>query len=185
MKQFFFIFCISTLLLTTTEPADATTFEATNHVAKEAHQPTTLVLLRHLHKTDGEDPGLSECGQAQAVLLRARFHTSQFDEVWHSNVRRTRQTAQALPSRALQAYDPREAVQTTLNRFTGDTVALVGHSNTIPAFIQALIPSQHMSLAEQDYGDLFILTKHEEHWSLKHEQLALPDACKNLFAHQQ
>lgn len=185
MKQFFFIFCISTLLLTTTEPADATTFEATNHVAKEAHQPTTLVLLRHLHKTDGEDPGLSECGQAQAVLLRARFHTSQFDEVWHSNVRRTRQTAEALPSRALQAYDPREAVQTTLNRFTGDTVALVGHSNTIPAFIQALIPSQNLSLAEQDYGDLFILTKQAEHWSLKHEQLALPHECKNLFAHQQ
>lgn len=144
-------------------------------------QPTDIVLMRHLHKGSGDNPALSPCGLAQAKVIKPQLATLNIQQAWHSQYLRTEQTAQLVTSAstALQPYDAKIAASAFKNTLlTQSGVQLVvGHSNTIPALVEAL-SGDKISIDERDYGVIFHLRWQQDHWQLSQQALAKqPTIC--------
>ena len=136
-----------------------------------AQAPTVVILVRHAEKAapdppDG-DPALTEAGHARALALADALAAAGVGAVITSQWRRTRQTAAPLAER-LQiepevistsgAQAQPEAVADAIRaRHLGQTVLVVGHSNTIPDVIAALGGPAIPELCESQYDDLFVL----------------------------
>lgn len=108
-------------------------------------QDTVVVLLRHAEKAHkGDAAQLSEAGQRRAAALPGQFTSYHPVALFASNLRRTQQTltplskALALP---LQIYD--RGMEQALGRrililYTGETVVVCGHSDTLMVLLEAL-----------------------------------------------
>lgn len=125
---------------------------------------TTFIVVRHAEKaTDNpDDPALDERGQARARSLAEALANVPLTAVYATPTLRTRQTAAPVAAdKALEVrdYDPALAASelaTMLHiRHAGDTVLLVGHSNTVPGIVTALCACPVDPLTEADYGDLY------------------------------
>ena len=125
---------------------------------------TTFIVVRHAEKASDhlDDPALDADGQARAVALAQALAEVPVNAVYATPTRRTRETAAPLAaSKALEVrdYDPALAASelaTMLHiRHAGDTVLLVGHSNTVPGIVTALCACPVEPLTEEDYGDLY------------------------------
>lgn len=135
-------------------------------IAAQAPQElqTTFIVVRHAEKAsdDPDDPALDADGQASAQALARALADTPVKAVYATPTRRTRQTAAPLAAdKALEVrdYDPELAASelaTMLHiRHAGDTVVLVGHSNTVPGIVTALCACPVEALTEEDYGDLY------------------------------
>jgi len=139
----------------TTSPAAA---ETTSSVK-------TIFIVRHAEKQviEGErDLDLSEAGQVRAEALPEALDGVKIDEVYTSDYRRTRQTVAPVAEAAeLEPviYDPADAGGTAarLVASTAANILVAGHSNTVPALIEAL-GAEPPVIDEDQYGDLFVLT---------------------------
>lgn len=144
-------------------------------------QPTDIILMRHLHKGSGDNPSLSPCGLAQAKEIKQLLATLNMQQAWHSQYRRTEQTARLLTtaSTLLQPYDAKitaPAFKNTLLAQSGVQL-VVGHSNTIPSLVEAL-SGDKISIDERDYGVIFHLRWQQDHWQLTQQALAnQPTIC--------
>ena len=125
---------------------------------------TTFIVVRHAEKASDnpDDPALDADGQARAVALAQALAEVPVTAVYATPTRRTRETAAPLAAdKALEVrdYDPALAASelaTMLHiRHAGDTVLLVGHSNTVPAIVTALCACPVDPMTEAEYGDLF------------------------------
>lgn len=125
---------------------------------------TTFIVVRHAEKSaeDPEDPRLDAGGQARAQALAAALADVPLKAIYSTPTRRTRETAApAAAAKALEVrdYDPALApseLATMLHiRHAGDTVLLVGHSNTVPDIVTALCACPVEAMSEAEYGDLF------------------------------
>lgn len=136
-----------------------------------AAAPTTLILVRHAEKeTDGSDPDLSPAGRARAGELARMLADVEIEAVYATQYRRTQQTARPVADRAGLAVtvDPADArdldryastfVRKVLERHAGGTIVVVGHNNTVPAFIRALGAATLPMIDERTYDDLFVVT---------------------------
>lgn len=128
---------------------------------------TVFILVRHAEKsaTGGSDPGLSAEGQLRAAELARMLKEVPVTAVWSSNYNRTRQTAQAVASDqglSVQLYDPNG--QAALSKswpqlFVGQTVLVVGHSNTVPQLVNLLTgTTNYAQMPEEQYDNLYIVT---------------------------
>jgi broad specificity phosphatase PhoE len=142
-----------------------------------AQQPpaaTTIVIVRHAEKGDGgdpRDPSLSAAGQARAADLAAALDGAQVSAVYATQYKRTRETGEPLAKRykvevvvrpvtadnAAKYAD--QVVKEILNKHAGKTVVVVGHSNTVIDFIEALGGRAPAPLEESDYDRLFIVVR--------------------------
>lgn len=144
---------------------------ASNSAAAAISEPSqiTVVLVRHAEKQpDGSDPGLTDAGRARAEALTAVLRHSQLRAVITSPLNRTRDTA--APVAAAFGIAPVEvgfdsgldghiqAVADRVREINRGTVLVVGHSNTVPAIINALGGPAIADLCESAYSDLFVLT---------------------------
>ncbi|MEM8556518.1 MAG: histidine phosphatase family protein [Bacteroidota bacterium] len=132
--------------------------------------PTVLYLLRHAETEGGPDPGLSAAGQARAEALADLLADRRITAIYASQFARTQATAQPLADtlgldvtvRPLDTTDPRssaaEAIREIAAAHFPQQVVVVGHSNTIPAMIEALTETPTDDLAHDAYGDLFVVT---------------------------
>ena len=123
----------------------------------------TVLMVRHAETVEaGEDPGLSAAGEERARRLAQTLEFTGIDAIYTSELLRTTQTA--APVAALSGVDPvvlpaadlRELVRTLTREHRGETVLVIGHSNTLPRLAEALgepIPE----IAQTDYGNLYIL----------------------------
>jgi len=124
---------------------------------------TTVVLTRHADKAGGEDPGLSEVGQARAEALARVLAEAGVDAIFVSEARRTRDTAApvALVTGIEPVVVPAKEIETLVDlvkaHHKGEVVLVVGHSNTIPAVAEAL-GADIGSIDEADYGGLWIVS---------------------------
>lgn len=127
---------------------------------------TVVVLVRHAEKAEveGADPPLSPAGEARARALAEYLADAGVDAVFATQFERTRATAQPLAERLGLAVTVRDAgrgypealAREIRERHRGQTVVVVGHSNTTPAVVRAL-GGVAPDIPESDYDNLFIL----------------------------
>lgn len=128
---------------------------------------TTYYFIRHAEKdasdSDRKDPKLSAAGQERALKWAEILKEVEFDMIFSTNYDRTRTTASAIAktqSKEVELYDPRKLFEPGFQEKTkGKTVLVVGHSNTNPAFVNAVLGTEkYKALDETEYGSLFIVT---------------------------
>lgn len=131
-------------------------------------QQTVMVLVRHAEKmADGsKDPGLTTAGQARAVRLKEMLASQEVAAIFSTPYNRTKSTVAPLAldkALVIKEYKPfAEGFLEKLNvEYQGQTVVIVGHSNTIPAMVNQLIGEEkYADLSDMDYGNLFVVTIH-------------------------
>ncbi len=124
--------------------------------------PAIVYLVRHGEKeASGNDPELTEHGQARARNIAATLHRAGIRNIFSSPYMRTRQTAEALAQRSslqVQAYDPAApaALVQKVKALTGP-VLVVGHSNTLPELVRLFGGAPGPAIADNEYDRLYQL----------------------------
>jgi phosphohistidine phosphatase SixA len=138
---------------------------------RAADAPTVVLVLRHAERAGepGPDPALSEAGAARARQLVAATRATRVAAVYATQFRRTRETAEPLAQTAGVAVTQRPIHAANAARYAEDlareirtqhagrTVAVIGHSNTVPALVAALAGGAPPALGEGEYGDVFVV----------------------------
>jgi phosphohistidine phosphatase SixA len=137
-------------------------------LAAQRSAPTVVILVRHADKAAAPagDPPLTEVGIARAKALAAMLADAKVGAVMHTPTTRTRETARPvaeafgitpeiipLGPAAVQA----SAVAEMVRQHAGQTVVVVGHSNTVMAWIEALGGPRRPALCDHQYDGLYTL----------------------------
>ncbi|MUP46290.1 phosphoglycerate mutase [Gramella sp. BOM4] len=127
---------------------------------------TTYYLIRHAEKdrsdSTNRDPQLTEAGQMRAENWAKILKDVEFDIVYSTDYNRTRQTAKPLAEKnGLETiiYDPETYYNEEFQQKTsGKKVLIVGHSNTTPQFVNAILgEKKYQDLDDSENGGLFIV----------------------------
>ena len=116
--------------------------------------PTIVLVLRHAEKasagSDNPDPALSDAGLKRAQELIRVAEDAGVNAIYTTQFKRTRETAQPLAARLgvpintvevnkqNMAEHPSALAREILSKHKGQTVAVIGHSNTVPLIVEAL-----------------------------------------------
>lgn len=128
---------------------------------------TTFILVRHAEKVDDSaDPDLSPEGYARAERLAEMLQNVEIDAIYSTDRIRTMETVRLDAEKnelVIENYDagePDENSRLWLEKHTGETVLISGHSNTTPFFANALLGYEYYpdKFDESDYGNLLIIT---------------------------
>lgn len=132
---------------------------------------TKIILIRHAEKADDgtPDPFLSNSGQLRAERFASFLTYESIDRLFATPYRRTQETLEPL-SRVkncpIELYNPGKPIETAakLVEFHGKTVVVAGHSNTIPALVNALVgEARFTDMAEEEYNKIWILLFDKDH----------------------
>jgi broad specificity phosphatase PhoE len=133
-----------------------------------AAETTTILLVRHAEKaaTAGDDPELTQEGRARAEKLATAIEDVDIAAIYSTPFKRTRDTVAPIASAKGIEVIVTEAgpgftddlAARILEDHRGETVLVVGHSNTLGATIQTLGGGPAVDLDESEYGDLFVCT---------------------------
>ena len=126
----------------------------------------TILLVRHADiglPPITDDPSLNAAGKARANQLALVAGAAGVTTVFISNFARTKQTATPLAIRlglAPQIIPETESFADKARAGTfGPVVLVVGHSDTIPALINALTKtSASITIGEKEFDNLFVVT---------------------------
>lgn len=136
----------------------------------QAQSATTFILVRHAEKADDgtRNPPLNEMGQARASNLAEMLSNQEITALYATPYKRTQETLQSIASSKnleIQDYDPsskKEWLEMLLNKHTGGTVVISGHSNTIPLLANELLGQEvFQQFDESDYGNFLIVVANE------------------------
>lgn len=130
------------------------------------HSDTTVLLVRHAEKstTPPEDPLLSPEGEARAAELVHVAGAVDIAAIYVTTTNRTRRTAQDLADDRglipveLAPTDTEGVVDQIRSDHAGETVLVVGHSNTLPDIIEGLGGEPMDDIAESDFDNLFVVS---------------------------
>ena len=143
-------------------------FSVNSFAQKEASpQITTYYFIRHAEKDrsnpSDKDAHLTEEGHKRAQNWSAIFQHIRFDAIYATDYNRTKETA--LPTASKNGHDITiykvntsydEAFKTATK---GKTVLVVGHSNTIPDFVNAVIGNKkYEEIDDANNGNLYMVT---------------------------
>lgn len=125
--------------------------------------PVTAYVVRHAEaeQNDSRDPVLTQAGVVRANALRDRLQGAGIDAIFSTAYIRTRETAAPLaaaldlPVQIYDARDPATLVQDLYANHRGRRVLIVGHSNTVPAVIEALGGMRPADLGHTEHDPLF------------------------------
>jgi 2,3-bisphosphoglycerate-dependent phosphoglycerate mutase len=138
--------------------------------AQETEVPTetsTFYFIRHAEKDrsneENRDPKLKEAGILRAAKWSLVLQNIKFNAVYSTDYNRTKQTAQPtaeMNGLTLTMYDPSNLDGNAfLEANKGKTVLIVGHSNTTPMFVNAVLGAEkHPQMADDNNGNLYIVT---------------------------
>jgi broad specificity phosphatase PhoE len=146
----------------------ATVIIAAGTLAAQSAAPITVLLVRHAEKaaTPADDPPLTAEGEARARDLLDVVRDARVSAIITTQFARTRGTARpaAVPlgispevvtaGGATHAQD----VAAAIRKHAGQTVLVVGHSNTIPAIIEALGAKRPAAICDPEYDNLYVVT---------------------------
>lgn len=138
---------------------------------------TTVFLVRHAEKADApsQDPPLNDSGKARSQELARMLAGSGVKAIYTSQFLRARETAEPLAKQLGLTYapmsikmspsNPRQVSEQSITEITdkiyeraGDTVLVIGHSNTIPEVIRLLGGDVVPTIDEKKFDDLFVVT---------------------------
>ncbi|NQW36723.1 MAG: histidine phosphatase family protein [Flavobacteriales bacterium] len=128
---------------------------------------TTYFLIRHAEKDrsnpENKNPHLNDIGFKRALKWSQVFKDVKLDAVYTTNYNRTIETAN--PTAAshhlkVSKYHPVNIdYKDFIFKTKGKTVLIVGHSNTIPNFVNALIGTEkYNQIADTNNANLYIVT---------------------------
>jgi broad specificity phosphatase PhoE len=139
-------------------------------IYRSATTTTVVLLARHAEKevSSIHDPPLSAEGEQRAERLAQMFGrgkgVGKIDAIYVSDARRTQQTAAPLAERlgkqviVVPAADTKGLASRVMREHEGDTVLIVGHSNTVPALIHELGDIDVPPIGDDEYDTLYILS---------------------------
>ncbi len=128
---------------------------------------TTFYFIRHAEKDRSNpsesNPHLMQKGLERAEKWAAVLGNVQFDAVYSSNYHRTIETAKPTADKhnlEIITYDPNAVDgEAFIKTNKGKKVLIVGHSNTIPAFVNAVIGQKmYDDIDDSNNGNLYIVT---------------------------
>jgi broad specificity phosphatase PhoE len=128
---------------------------------------TTLIFVRHAEKaTDTpKDPPLNELGKKRATRL-ADLLIKEYSvaAIYSTPYQRTLLTSKPLANKLNQVImiynlnDPDALLRSILDQYQGETVLIVGHSNTTPMLVNKLLGTKkYEQLHERVYHALFVV----------------------------
>ncbi len=133
-----------------------------------AAPPTVVLLVRHAEKAaqPPQDPPLSDAGSARAQALLAVARDAGVTAIITTQYERTRKTAE--PTAVALHVTPEvvdagplaqhaKAVADRILAHAGGTVLVVGHSNTVPAIVEALGAPKPRDICDSEYDQLFVV----------------------------
>lgn len=129
---------------------------------------TTVVIVRHAEKAAGDDPDLTEAGRARAERLAAALADVPVTEVFTSEFRRTQATVSPLCGRkrltaqAVPAANPKALARLLRELGPGRTALVAAHSDTIGPILRALGVVEKVAIADDDFGELLVVTLQPE-----------------------
>ena len=136
--------------------------------AAQAAPSTTVILVRHAEKAaePANDPPLTAAGEERARDLWNAIKDAGVAAVITTQFARTKATAQPTATAAhlspeiVQTTGPNHAqdVASAVRKHTGQTVLVVGHSNTIPAIAEALGAARPAPICDPEYDNLYVVT---------------------------
>jgi broad specificity phosphatase PhoE len=128
-----------------------------------------VLVVRHGEKISDEDERLTEAGRARAVRLAEMLKKSGIAAIYSTDTERTIGTVQPLATALglkIRIYDAKPMVGQfdfapfveRLRTEAPDAVVLVvGHSNTVPPLLQALGCGEDVSIASDEFDNLFVV----------------------------
>ena len=130
-------------------------------LATDVNGAPVIFIVRHAEKASsgGNDPGLSPEGQKRATALAEILKDSQITSVFVTEFKRTQETAAPAAAWAhvspavIEASDSGRLIE-KLRELKGNAL-VVGHGNTIPALLKALGIAATVSIADDDYTEIF------------------------------
>ncbi|MGQ0587550.1 MAG: histidine phosphatase family protein [Gammaproteobacteria bacterium] len=131
---------------------------------------TVVLLARHADRLPGQKTDeLAPAGVERSKQFAHVLSKAGITALIHSDTQRAAQTA--APLAALVGIQPTEipakdfaAIAAEVRKRPGETVLVVGHSNTVPAIIAALGGPQLPDLGDNEFDDLFVLTLCRCNW---------------------
>ncbi len=133
---------------------------------------TTILIVRHAEKVlnAGDDPHLTEAGNARAQELAKVAENAHVGSVYVSQYQRTKETAapllaahgdiseRAVPVNmsGVKNY-PKELASTILSADRGKTVLVVSHSNIVPALVEELAHVKVPEIPDNEFSLLYIV----------------------------
>lgn len=146
-------------------------------VPQEEFKPVTVYLIRHAERADEprQDPPLTEKGTLRSQELARILQNANIKTIITSQYARTKLTAEPLSKKlnipvtsislSLSPSNPRmiseqstaEVTNKILER-SGESVLVIGHSNSIPDVIKMLGGDVAPVIDEKKFDDLFVVT---------------------------
>jgi phosphohistidine phosphatase SixA len=133
-------------------------------LAPAAAAAPSVFLARHAEKAEGgadaKNPELSAAGRLRADRLAQMLRDAGVVAIFASEFTRTQQTAEQLARttgaevKVVSAKDARALID-ALAAVDGNAV-VIGHSNTLPEIIKALGVEKPITIADDEYDNLFI-----------------------------
>lgn len=132
----------------------------------------SVILVRHAERADtmggaaptmANDPDLSDAGRTRAARLATMLRDAAITHIFVTEFKRTQQTAQPLAAAlglkptVIKAADTK-ALLTQVRAATGG-VLIVGHSNSVPEIAAALSGTKPITIADDDYSNLLVVTQ--------------------------
>jgi broad specificity phosphatase PhoE len=137
--------------------------------ALAAQASTTVIVVRHAEKAaePAADPALTATGSARANALLDLVRDAGVQAVITTQFQRTRLTAApvasalGLTTEIVDARAPQHAkavADSVLMKHRGQTVLVVGHSNTVPDIVAALGAPRPAAICDDGYDNAYIVT---------------------------
>lgn len=132
--------------------------------------PTTFILVRHSEKaSDGtNDPSLSQPGLERSNNLAALLIEQEISALFSTPYKRTKATLTPIAREKgleVKTYDPYagdKMLKEAMTSYSGGTIVVSGHSNTIPNLANALLGDVIFSqFDDNDYSNLIIIVASE------------------------
>jgi broad specificity phosphatase PhoE len=131
----------------------------------------TVFVVRHAEKVSESDQRLTDAGRERARRLAKMLGGAGIRAIYATDTERAKDTARPLsdalkvPIRAYDvgkgmtngAPDASEFAASLRKDHPSDAVLVVGHSNTLPAILKALGVQEEVTIAAEQYDDLFVV----------------------------
>lgn len=134
---------------------------------KSTSEITTYYFIRHAEKDRSDpseqDPHLNEKGYKRAQHWNTILEHITFDAVYTTDYYRTKETGQPIADKnnvAITSYTTENYFDDVFKSATkGKTVLIVGHSNTTPEFVNAVLgDKKYEHIDDANNGNLYIIT---------------------------
>lgn len=127
---------------------------------------STYFFVRHAEKQDDgtKNPHLTDIGKERAKQLADLLRSYQIDAIYSTDYYRTIETAEPVSNHnkcEITIYNPRDLnIKKFKSKTKGKKVLVVGHSNSTPTFVNAMIGKEkYPQIDESDYSHFYIVTR--------------------------